>query len=370
MNFLPWVQLIALAWTLIGSSLLLADATMPRVVVSPDGKHFQLSPGGRIFRPWGFNYDRDNASRLLEDYWKKEWSTVEEDFAEMKELGANVVRIHLQLPSFMTDARTPNQESLALLGKLVKVAEQNKLYLDITGLGCYHKQDVPAWYDALEEAERWDVQARFWQAVAAQCADSPAIFCYDLMNEPVSPAGNKSGGDWLGPPFGGKHYVQQISLLQGDRPRWEIAKAWIKKLTQAIREKDPQHLITVGMVDWSLDRPGLTSGFVPGKVAEDLDFISVHLYPEKGKLEDAMKTLEGFSIGKPIVIEETFPLKCSMEEFGEFVDQSQKYATGWIGFYWGKSPAELKASSSPVDSLMLGWLDFFTARGRQLQELP
>jgi len=34
----------------------------------------------------------------------------------------------------------------------------------------------------------------------------------------------------------------------------------------------------VGLVDWSLDRPGLTSGFVPEKIAADLDFLCVHLY--------------------------------------------------------------------------------------------
>jgi hypothetical protein len=51
------------------------------------------------------------------------------------------------------------------------------------------------------------VQARFWQAVAGRCAESPAVFCYDLMNEPVVPGGQRTGGDWLGPAFGDKHFV-------------------------------------------------------------------------------------------------------------------------------------------------------------------
>ena len=38
------------------------------------------------------------------------------------------------------------------------------------------KPDVPAWYDALKAAARWDVQARFWRAVAGVCKDSPAVF--------------------------------------------------------------------------------------------------------------------------------------------------------------------------------------------------
>src|SRR5207302_1208935 len=99
-------------------------------------------------------------------------------------------------------------------------------------------------------------------------------------------------------------------------PRPTIARKWVKHLAAAIRKYDKRHLITVGLVDWSLDRPGLTSGFVPNKIVDDLDFISVHLYPEKGKVDEALKTLADFSVGKPVVIEETFPLRCSMEEFG------------------------------------------------------
>ena len=36
-----------------------------------------------------------------------------------------------------------------------------------------------------------------------------------------------------------------------------------------------------------------------------------------------METLEGFSIGKPVLIEETFPLSCSIEELEQFLDRSR-----------------------------------------------
>ena len=144
---------------------------------------------------------------------------------------------------------------------------------------------MPAWYDTLSEKERWDAQARFWTAVAERCKDSPAVFCYDLMNEPVVPGGKRKDGDWLGPAFGGKHFVQVITLDQKDRPRPEIARHWIATLVAAIRKIDPRHLVTVGLVDWSLDRPGLTSGFVPKVIAPELDFLAVHIYPEKGKVD-------------------------------------------------------------------------------------
>jgi hypothetical protein len=180
----------------------------------------------------------------------------------------------------------PNRDSLDRLGRLVKLAERLGLYLNLTGLGCYHKQDVPEWYDRLDERERWEAQARFWEAVAERCAGSPAVFCYDLMNEPVVPGGRGKRDDWLGAGFGGKHFVQFITLETKDRPRHEIARAWIRRLAAAVRRHDQETLITVGLVPWSLDRPGLTSGFVPEKIAYDLDFIAVHIYPESGKVDE------------------------------------------------------------------------------------
>lgn len=337
---------------------------MPWIVVSKDKTGFVLESSGKPFVQWGFNYDHDDSGRLLEDYWESEWPTVESHFSQMKRLGANVVRIHLQLGKFMVGPDEPNQKALDQLAMLLGLAEKERLYLDLTGLGCYHKKDIPAWYDSLGEKERWEVQARFWQAVAATCAESPAVFCYDLMNEPVVPGGKRMDGEWLGPAFAGKHFVQFITLDQKNRPRPDIAHKWVKHLTTAIREKDKRHLLTVGLVDWSLDRPGLTSGFVPEKIADDLDFLCVHLYPEQGRLDEAIQTLAGFSIGKPVVIEETFPLKCSMDEFAQFLQRSEKHACGWIGFYWGKPPEELRRSNEIKDALLLGWLDFFVNKAK------
>ena len=337
---------------------------MPWVVVSKDKKAFVVETSGKRFTPWGFNYDHDPEGRLLEDYWEKEWNKVEAHFGQMKKLGANVVRIHLQLGKFMDAADRPNEKALQRLTKLLRLAEKERLYLDLTGLGCYHKKDVPAWYDNLTEKDRWDVQARFWRAIATCCADSSAVFCYDLMNEPVVPGGK--GKEWLGPAFAGKHFVQFITLDQKDRPRHDIARQWVKHLVAAIREKDKRHLITVGLVDWSLDRPGLTSGFVPNKIIDHLDFVSVHLYPKAGKVKDALETLAGFSVGKPVVIEETFPLACSTKELEEFIDGSKKHAAGWIGFYWGKTPDELRQSKTIPDAMTLAWLELFERKAKEI----
>jgi Cellulase (glycosyl hydrolase family 5) len=338
------------------------------VRVGDGGRGFVLAESGRPFVPWGVNYDHDRDGRLIEDYWDDHWADVEADFAEIKALGANVVRVHLQFGRFMEEADKRNEHALDQLGRLVQLAERLGLYLDLTGLGCYHKQDVPAWYDRMDEAQRWAAQARFWDAVAQRCAKSPAIFCYDLMNEPVVPGGAAKRDDWLGPAFAGKHFVQFITLETKGRPRQEIARAWIAQLVKAARKHDQRHMITVGLVPWSLDRPGLTSGFPPDKVTADLDFIAMHLYPEHGKLDDALATLKGFAIGKPVVIEEMFPLKCTADELGTFIDRSKEHASGWIGFYWGKTPDEYRQGKTIGDAIVLSWLELFQARAKAMRQ--
>ena len=332
---------------------------MDWIVIGKDGRSFALESSGKAFAPRGFNYDRDYKMRLIEDYWEAEWSTVEQDFAEMKKLGANVVRVHLQFGRFMMSPERSRTKALDRLERLVELAEKLEMYLDLTGLACYRKSDVPAWYNRLSEQARWRAQAVFWEAVSARCANHPGVFCYDLMNEPVVPAGRNKPGAWLGPPFAGFCYVQYIALDQQDRSRPKVARDWLRAMTAAIRKHDKRHLITVGLVDWSLPRPGLRSGFEPKTVVREVDFLCAHIYPESEKIEQALETLKGFCVGKPVVIEETFPMHCSIPELRQFLTGSEEYAAGWMGFYWGKTLEEYRKSDSLPDAVMAGWLELF-----------
>lgn len=325
---------------------------------SADKTHFIGAESGKPVIFWGVNYDRDDAGRLLEDYWEQEWDTVVSDFREIKALRANVVRIHLQLARCMKTAEQPDKANLARLARLVKLAEETGLYLDLTGPGCYHKQDVPEWYDALDESERWKVQTRFWKAVANVCKDSPAVFCYDLMNEPILP-GDKPETEWLTGELGGLYFVQRISLDLAGRTRQEVAREWVKTLTSAIREVDDRHMITVGVIPWALTFPGAKPLFYAPEVGGPLDFVSVHFYPKKGKVDAALKALKVYEVGKPLVIEEMFPLGCSIEELGAFIDGSRDIADGWISFYWGKTADEYEKADDLKSALIAPWLRYF-----------
>src|SRR5687768_3702635 len=96
-----------------------SSADLGRIAVSEDQRGFVDQSTGQPFVPWGFSYDHARSGRLIEDYWDTDWESVEHDFREMRELGANVVRVHLQFGRFMTSAEEPNAQSLDKLKQLI-----------------------------------------------------------------------------------------------------------------------------------------------------------------------------------------------------------------------------------------------------------
>jgi hypothetical protein len=349
-----------------------AMGQMEQIGLSPDKRGFVCVPSGRPFHPWGNNYG--NTGRLIEDYWTSEWPTVTQDFREMKSMDANVARVHLQFGKFMLSPDKLNPDALDKLGRLLRLAEETGVYLDITGLACYRKADVPAWYDALSDSERWQAQAKFWEGIAAQCANSPAIFCYDLINEPIASSGKRKPGDWYSGALGGLNFIQFINLDQAGRPSQKIARQWIEAMTRAIHKRDRQHLITVGMLP-PTSAWGFFSGFQPKTDAPALDFISVHIYPENGKVKEALAMLAKCAVGKPVVIEETFPLSCSAPELKEFLLGSRRYACGWLGHYNGEPIRQLEAlrQSGKItvqQSAWLAWLQLFREMGPVMAHSP
>ena len=286
---------------------LLAGCAAPRmefVRVAPDHKGFILTPSNQPFVPWGHNYGVNAPGESGE----MDWPRISRDFDDLRRMRANVARVHLQVPHYMDAADKPNARALAELSQLLRLAEQKGMRLDVTGLASYHIAHRAAWYDALTDRDRWAAQARFWEAVSRTCAKSPAVFCYDLMNEPVAGGQRKDG--WYAGRMGDYEFVQRLSLDQGDHPQAEICREWTHLMVCAIHKHDQAHPITLGMLPAWGPRPDV--------VGHELDFIAVHIYPSAGKVTEALKNLKEFDIGKPIVVEETFPLSCGSATNGIF----------------------------------------------------
>ena len=70
-----------------------------------------------------------------------------------------------------------------------------------------------------------------------------------------------------------------------------------------------------------IGEPDEAAGFPPSAIAPELDFLSVHTYLEKHRLGTWIDTLNRCNVGKPVVIEEAFPLKCDVKELATFIEQ-------------------------------------------------
>ena len=346
-------------------SILLALLLVPRgawaedmetVKIAPDQKGFQLDPSGARFVPWGHNYASVDIMERLE----KDPERVAREFAEMKAAGTTVARIHPEMPHILTGPDQAAPEAIDQLKTLLRIAEDSGIRLKITGLACYKIKDRMDWYDSMDEQDRWKTQAFFWETIASTCAESPAVFAYDLVNEPGA-IGKRTDGWYLGR-MGEVEFCQRLSLDAGKRNGDEIFREWTKRMVSAIRKHDQTHLITMGMLPF----PAAYK-----TAAEQLDFVSPHLYPKTGKIDDEIELLKKFDWGKPIVIGETFPLSCGADDERDFLLRSRPFAHGWIGHWPDESPAklaELKDAGKATihNAIWLSWVDLFKELGPQM----
>ena len=103
----------------------------------------------------------------------------------MRDLHYTVVRISFQIVKFMADRDTPIDAAFDKLVAVADLAHANGLTLDVTGLADMRAEDAAEWYDALNEADRWKAQENFWRETARRLREHPAVFVYNLMNEPL-----------------------------------------------------------------------------------------------------------------------------------------------------------------------------------------
>jgi hypothetical protein len=351
-RWIHW-QVLSIGVFLVGA-VWAADLEM--ITIAPDQKGFVLQPSGERYVPWGHNYASvDILERLAHDP-----ARVEREFREMKDAGTTVARIHPEMLRILVGPDEADSSALDQLRTLLEIAGNAGIYLKITGLANYNIEDRAAWYDALDESDRWKAQAFFWETMARTCAGSPVVFAYDLVNEPAA-IGQPSDGWYMGR-MGDVEFCQRLSLNPDGRTGDEIFREWTQCMVAAIRRQDQTHLITMGMFPF----PGAYKA-----AAEQLDFVSPHLYPKLGKVDAEIELLKRFDWGKPIVIGETFPLSCGVDDEREFLLKSRAFAHGWIGHWPDESPAELaelkkNGTATIQNEIWLSWVELFREIGPQM----
>jgi hypothetical protein len=153
----------------------------------------------------------------------------------------------------------------------------------------------------------------------------------------------------------------------------DAAVLWTRRMVTAIRAVDQRHLITIGLTWGSLpfqDRLAanarellIYSSFSPHHLRSQLDFISVHVYPQaygaSTNADLSEMVLRGAHVGSPVVLEEMWP-SVGGAPFERFLTRSRGSVSGWFSFYWGRTPDELRAAGTLPNAIIAGWLDRYS----------
>ena len=288
-----------------------SPAIASSIRVAPDGHGF-VTERGRPFVPFGVSYYRPGQG-WAPQLWKKfDPEATRKDFARMKALGVNCVRVFLTYGSFLMESNRVSPEGLAKFDQFLEIAGQAGIYVHPTGPD--HWEGTPDWANGDRFADETVLSALdvFWKEFAARYRDRAVIFAYDLRNEPEvqwdTPPMREKWNRWLAKKFNSadqlavawgvtnQHLVfgsipippQQdcancARLLDFQHFREEIADEWTRRQALAIKSADPRALVTIGLIQWSVPSVLPTSwhysAFRPARQARFLDFLTIHFYP-------------------------------------------------------------------------------------------
>jgi hypothetical protein len=125
-----------------------ASAAMPRIGVHGD----RLYAGSRPWRAWGMNWGIANHAPVFayfDNPTAANLAVVRAELRTARAMGANSMRIYLQLGQVMPTPTQPRRRTLRVLQRLLALAHGDGIYLDITGDLVWQPSRAPAWYGRL-----------------------------------------------------------------------------------------------------------------------------------------------------------------------------------------------------------------------------
>jgi hypothetical protein len=180
--------------------------------------------------------------------WRDQYVT-RDDLALLKGAGFNTARVPFAYRLFLDDdhPETWHDDGFAPLDRVVGWARELGLWvvLDMhgapggqTGTNIDDSTGTPWLFESGGAQER---MVMVWRRVAQRYRDEPSVLAYELLNEPIAPY-----NDW-------KKYNPALEPLY-------------RRVTAAIREIDPHHVIVLGGAQWNTDFSVFGPPFAPNLV--------------------------------------------------------------------------------------------------------
>jgi len=392
------------------SALLILSITVAINLNAGEAGFVQVAPGGHGFilngKPWhpmGCNY-YDQLTGWAPKLWREfDAGRVERHFQIMEDLGVNVVRVFLTAQSFFPEPPDLDPGALKKFDQLLSIARRHGILVHPTGPD--HWEGTPPWRrgDIFTDGRALEAQVAFWKAFSARYRNERAIFAYDFLNEPHirwrGRAMERGWREWTGKRYGSLQALKDawgtgaggLSALEDvaippDEPAGEggearrlldyqsfresLADRWVKVQADAVRSEDTNHLITVGLIQWSIPvlhgKPSRYAAFRPSRIAPFLDFLSVHFYPLYGDplaseesfdrnlayLELVLRYVRAGDPGKPLVVGEFgwfgggqprgqvfHPAEGQARWCRAAVLQGRGIAAGWLNWAFADTPS-------------------------------
>jgi len=269
----------------------------PRIRVDREHHRF-VDVGGKPFVPFGVNYFRPGTG-WAPQLWKQfDAQATRRDFARLKAMGATVVRVFISFGSFFTEPGKLNPAGLARFDRLLDLADEAGLYVHPTGPDAW--EGMPDWTADLNVFSNDTNEPclaaleSFWRLFAARYRGRSTIWAYDLRNEPHLAWDTSymrvQWAEWRKAHHQGlaqtpdpKANRPAAQLADYQRFRESIAEKWVARQSAAIHTADPDALVTVGLLQWSVPAQSMPieqyTGFRPSVIAKHLDFMELHFYP-------------------------------------------------------------------------------------------
>ncbi len=210
-------------------------------------------------------------------YWWSDFDAgeVREEFAVLQDIGMNVVRLFLLWDDWQPTPDTVSAECLKNFGTVCDIAAEHNLGLDVTFFtghmsgpnwapGWMLEGPKPDWVRQLvsggqvvdsgyrnyfTDPEGWAAQRLLLQTVVSRYKDHPAIWMWNLGNEPD---------------------------LFAVAPTQAVGRAWVNEMTQLIKSIDPVHPVTCGLHVASL---GNQDALRIDQCFAETDVAVMHSYP-------------------------------------------------------------------------------------------
>jgi hypothetical protein len=255
------------------------------------------------------------------------------EFDEIREWGANLVRIPFNQSHALGRNETGSARYLRALDQVIALARARGIYtlLDLQWIDSisprgHFADGRPNFVAPLPNADSLQV----WSRLASRYQDDTSVL-YDIFNEPHDPLADDPA-DLLGIRPDGSLFP-----LGHRRVHFSEWIPWARRLSAAIRAQNPNALIFISGIDWAYD----LSGFL----IQGLENVvySTHVYP--GKKKSWNSAFGRLSRKHPVFVAELGGTENDLSWGRKLMDYLNQHEIGWAAWSWCDHPRLLQSGA-------------------------